>query len=343
VTPFASRAAAAAACGLGLHHLARWLHRRQLLVLCYHGVTDRPAPRDLPSWHHLAVSEFIRHMRYLRRHYRVLPIDEAVDQLRRGALDQPTASITFDDGYRNNVSVALPVLQSMNLPATIYLVTDCIGTDQRLWTIRLETAFRRTDRATVDLSSLGLSSTTVISSNARAALAQTVIDPLKKLDPARRDPIVARLLDELGPNHLGDDDRFAFMDWNDVTQMEATGLISFGAHTASHEIVSRLPDDRLEAEIGQSVAASRARARKASATFAFPNGRAIDFDQRAKRTLREHGVTAALTTIPGLNKPETDPYELRRITVGADMSFDQFRALSSGLVSSFKRLLRSES
>jgi peptidoglycan/xylan/chitin deacetylase (PgdA/CDA1 family) len=331
VTRFAARAAAAAF-ALGLHHLARWRYRRQLLVVCYHGITDRPVPPDLPTWHHLPVSEFERQLDYLRRHYRVLPIDEAVTQLRRGAIAQPTASITFDDGYRNNFSVALPVLQRVKLPATVYLVTDFIGTDQRLWTVRLEAAIRRTARSTLDLSCVGMSPGTELSKTDRTALARNVIDRLKELDPLRRDTAVASILEQSESAFPDDGGCFEFLSWDDVARMEATGLISFGAHTARHEIVSRLPDARLDAEIGGSVTVTRTRVHNASATFAFPNGRAIDFDARAKRVLQEHGLAAALTTICGLNDAETDRYELRRITVGSDMSFARFCVLSSGLV-----------
>src|SRR5687767_4364843 len=99
----------ALACALGLHHVARRLNRRKLLIVVYHGVQEDGA-EDNRSWLLLPSSELRRQLQYLQRNYRILDIDEAVRQLRADALEEPTACITFDDGYRNNAQLALPLL-----------------------------------------------------------------------------------------------------------------------------------------------------------------------------------------------------------------------------------------
>src|SRR5215218_5551507 len=92
-------------CLLGAHHLARRLNRRRLLICCYHGVREDAAGID--HWLLLPRTELLRQLRYLKRHYRCVSADQAVAELRAGTLSDCTACITFDDGYRNNRTLAL--------------------------------------------------------------------------------------------------------------------------------------------------------------------------------------------------------------------------------------------
>ena len=65
--------------------------------------------------------------------------------------------------------------------------------------------------------------------------------------------------------------------------------------------------------------------------FAYPNGRAIDFDERAKVAVEAAGIPFALTTEQGLNDRAADPYALKRVCVGADLPLHRFRLLVAGL------------
>jgi peptidoglycan/xylan/chitin deacetylase (PgdA/CDA1 family) len=338
VSALASRALSTASSWLGLHHLARRLQRRQLLVVCYHGVVATPLPRHVPSWHHVPLPAFERQLRYLRAHYDVVPLDEALDLLAAGAIDRPTAAITFDDGYRNNREVALPVLRRLGLPATIFLITGWVGTDERLWSVRVEAAFRRSTRTDLDLSVLDLGVPQLGSMTKRAETARNVIDTLKNQPPDARATLVRAVLDALGDPPFDDGGAFRLLSWPEIRDMEDTGRITFGAHTAHHEIVSRLTDVELENEIAGSIATVRRHTLLPSAVFAYPNGRPADFDDRARDILVRLDMTGALTTIEGLNDTAVDPFLIRRVVVGSTTTFDQFRAAAAGLPARLRRL-----
>ena len=117
-------------------------------------------------------------------------------------------------------------------------------------------------------------------------------------------------------------------------------LVSFGGHTVHHEILSTLDDDALESEVLDSIHVVEDRLGTVTATFAYPNGQPQDFDRRAVDVLRRNGATAAVSMIEGLNGPETEPFSLRRISIGADTGWDQFRLLTSGLIPTIKRWWR---
>jgi hypothetical protein len=176
---------------LGAHVLARRLHRRDLLIVTYHGLRDDDNPRR--SWLLLPRRHFARQLDYLTRHYRVLPIDAALRELWNGGLRAPTACITFDDGYRNNLTIGLPELAQRKLPATIYLATGLIGGERRIWTTEVELLLEQTAQSAVDLSAIGLGQRRLESPTDRARAGFAVKERLKVLSHREREAAIAAL------------------------------------------------------------------------------------------------------------------------------------------------------
>jgi peptidoglycan/xylan/chitin deacetylase (PgdA/CDA1 family) len=98
-----------------------------------------------------------------------------------------------------------------------------------------------------------------------------------------------------------------------------------GAHTESHAILSLLPAAEREREVVESVHAVTRLTHRPCRFFAYPNGRASDYDREVRRTLGELGVEAAVTSVAGANVPTTPRLELRRHGVGADTDMAEFQ------------------
>jgi peptidoglycan/xylan/chitin deacetylase (PgdA/CDA1 family) len=221
------------------------------------------------------------------------------------------------------------VLEDFGLPATVFLATGLIGTERVLWTAELGVRFRTSRQTRVDLSFLGVGVIQLRDAVDREFNARAVVAKLKRLPPDQRDPLVQRVRERLGADDI-DLSAFAMMDWGEVDELDASGLVTFGGHTINHEILSPLSDEELASEVEGSMQTVFARLRSVSRVFAYPNGTAADFDSRAAHAVRQAGGTAALSTIEGLNRRETDRFALRRFNIGGGMSFDQFRILTSG-------------
>lgn len=313
---------------LGGNAWLAWRNRRRLPILMYHGVVERPlAPF---CWHALDLASFTAQLEHVARRYRVLPLPEALTRLSEGTLPPRSAALTFDDGTLTKRTLAFPVLERLGLPATIFVVTDLLGTGRALWPDRLYLAFARARAPAVDLSALGRGRHDLVTAAGRARAYAAAVNVLKALAPAAKDTHLERLVAELDPTDPDDPGPFRLMSWDDVRALAASGLVSFGAHTTRHEILSRQDD----ASVTREVAASQARVTQESGVaptvFAYPNGRAIDFDARAQAAVRAAGLRFALATTQGLADASSDPLALPRLCIGADLSLARFRLLLSG-------------
>jgi len=312
--------------------IARAANRKRLLIITYHGIREDASPAR--SWLLLPVSEFARQMEFLHANYDVVSIDDA---LTTETSARPRACITFDDGYRNNLDLALPILQGLRLPATIYLPTAFIDTSHVLWTTLLDLGLpKASPSARAQIAELLL----LPHDPSTATFVHGASDALKAVGPREREYLLKKIFAVIPAPTPEETRPHAFMTWSEVHRMETTGLISIGAHTAHHEIVRNLDDVSLQDELRSSVEEVAKRCTRPSRTFAYPNGRAIDFDERSGDILASLGCIAAVSTIEGLNDASTPPFALRRISVGGAMRFAEFRSHVSGLDSQARRLVR---
>jgi peptidoglycan/xylan/chitin deacetylase (PgdA/CDA1 family) len=273
-------------------------------ILNYHRVNDENDP-FFPS---LPTAVFERHMAYLARSYRVLPIAELVERLQHGRVPRNAVAITFDDGYRDNLTHAGPILARHGLPATVFLTTGLIGTSEISWFDRVAVAFKSTSVSSI-AAPWGDRLPLRDAAGRLAALAKTLAH-FKRLTESEFDRQLDALLTELAVN----DPQWGkglMLDWDDVQALIGLGF-SIGAHTVHHPILSRVSLERARREIEGSRAMIASACGASPRAFAYPNGQPEDYTGAVQRLVREAGFTCALTTRFGLNTRHTPVFELRR-------------------------------
>jgi peptidoglycan/xylan/chitin deacetylase (PgdA/CDA1 family) len=273
-------------------------------VLTFHRVDDENDP-FLPS---MSTARFAARMAHIARHYVVLPLDELAERVRRGSAPRNALAITFDDGYRSNLTHAAPILARYGLPATVFLVSGYIGTPHALWFDRLALGLKNSRRSEVRLDGGPPLPLTTVEERLRAL---TAAQKYFKALPAREhQPQLERVLASLEPAALEPPKRF-MLSWDEVHALRGLGF-SIGAHTETHPILSRLEPEDARREIqGSRRAIERALGRPVTA-FAYPNGGVDDYTSATVRLVAEAGFKCAVTTRRGLNTAATPPFELRR-------------------------------
>ncbi|MBW0014547.1 polysaccharide deacetylase family protein [Mycobacterium sp.] len=315
-------------CGAGLPAFARRRHHDLLAILMFHGVEDEPL--SPACWHVLGRSLFRRQLEYVREHFNVLPLEEALDRLAAGTLPPRAMAITFDDGTRNLATHAVPVLRELKLPAAVFLATGPMGTDETLWPDRLWLAIARTTATDVDLTALGLGTRSLDGTAHRGEAYAAAVERLKELADAERITVLDEIVGALVRRDGGDGGPFRMLSWDEAREMASDGLVTLYPHTVTHPILARCSDDKVQREIADSCAALERETGRAPTIFAYPNGRSQDFDDRAKNVLRARGVRWALATTAGFAHRRCDPLALPRLAVGSDSSFDYFRLMVCG-------------
>ncbi len=289
--------------GSGLSRTARG---SKLTVLIYH--------RALPHADPLLPGEPDAHvfgwqMESLARHFRVLPLSEAIDRLADGTLKPRSAAVTFDDGYADNYTVALPILRKLRLPATFFVTTGYTD-GGRMWNDSVIEALRGASAGTLDLRGLGLGELPIGDVASRRRAIDGLIGAWKYLPPAERDELAARLVALVGtpvPQSL-------MMTSEQIAQLSRAGM-EIGAHTVTHTLLVKLGETEARRELAESRAKLRAMTGQDVRVFAYPNGKpGTDYTERDVRLTRELGFTGAVTTAWGVGTPGSDPLQVPRFT-----------------------------
>jgi peptidoglycan/xylan/chitin deacetylase (PgdA/CDA1 family) len=292
------------------------LRRPHILVLAYHRVTPDAAMADCayPAMH-VAASTFRAQLQALRRLYRVVPMRDLRAILAgRTPLREPVAVITFDDGYRDNYEVALPILAAENIPATFFVSVDFVERGVPFWFDRLAAAARAWDggapaAALPEPLVRALSQPGTLAERLRVAAAF-----LKTLPDAEREAAVAALDRTTAATARAAEP----MSWNEVRALREAGM-HVGAHGVRHGILTRMPVPEAAREIGDSLATVAARIGDQVTEFAYPNG---DADAIIADLARDAGVHLAFTMAGRAVRPGADPLRIARRNVSEDTSCD---------------------
>ncbi|HEX8030337.1 MAG TPA: polysaccharide deacetylase family protein [Vicinamibacterales bacterium] len=308
-----------------LQVLERLPRKRGLIVLNYHRVGD-PAgnPFDDATFSATAAA-FRAQMSYVKDRFATPPAATILESFSRGRFDAPTALVTFDDGYRDNHTIAFPVLRELNVPACFFVVSGMLDRPRLPWWDGVAYAIKQTqvDRLILEYPTrleFDLRST------ARRLITWRILRAYK--DASSIDD--ARFFDELGlrtgvvidPEQLG---RGLFMSWDDAREMAAAGM-TIGSHTVTHPVLAALPEAAQRRELIESRDRIGHMVGVSPELFAYPVGGPGAFTEVTKRAAREAGYRAAFCYYGSLNLPATtDMYAIARLAVEHDQTPAQFR------------------
>lgn len=279
-----------------------------------------------------------RCIRYLRaKGFRVVSaLDLILAALDREDISRSVA-FTVDDGYADFASVGGPLFHELGAPVTVFVPTGLVDGRGWFWWDRVELGVMRTGRRalafTVEDRVLDLRFTSAAS---RTASLDALVRSFKRLPGPRMQEAVSRLLAELAvdlPDHPPPS--HAVMDWDTIRAFADRG-VTYGPHTVRHTILSRVPVDRAQEEIGRSWRRlEEAVPDGAIPLFCYPNGTPADYTEEHFRVLEEEGLTAAVTAVPGYVYPGmrdpagSDRFAVPRFSMPATIR--EFKSIVLGL------------
>jgi peptidoglycan/xylan/chitin deacetylase (PgdA/CDA1 family) len=291
---------------LVLELLAPYGARHSLSVLIFHSVLERPDPL-FPGDPDAA--RFEEQLSWVKEWFSVIPLADAVTGLSSGRLPPRPLSITFDDGYADNCTVALPILRRLGLHATFFVAAGYLN-GGRMWNDTIIQAIRSTRNETLDLTDLDLGQIVVSNDRAKRTAIDALLPQLKYLPHAERCELAEEIASRAGAR-LTDD---LMLSDAQVRELHCAGM-TIGAHTVLHPILARVDDNEARREIAESRGRLEAIVGDRVSLFAYPNGEpGRDYTRAHVAMVRELGFDAAVTTAPGAARAGCDPHQIPRFT-----------------------------
>jgi peptidoglycan/xylan/chitin deacetylase (PgdA/CDA1 family) len=312
----------------GIHRLAAPLTRGLGAILMFHHV--RPwmerefAPNRLLEITPDFLDSALVHIK--TRGFDIVSLDTALERIAAPG-ERPFVVLTFDDGYRDNVDYALPVLERHRAPFTMFVTSGFADRTARLWWVELEEALRRLDRVAFD----GLELATASAAEKERAHA-LLYRSLRAGPEDRLLEVCARLCAEAAIEPFSIPAALC-LDWDGIRNLSQHPLATIGVHTLTHPMLAKYPEALVRSELGDSRARIEAAIGKPARHVAYPVGDPTSAGPREFAMARALGFVSAVTTRPGMIFPEHAAHRtaLPRLSVnGRYQSLDMLDILLSG-------------
>jgi peptidoglycan/xylan/chitin deacetylase (PgdA/CDA1 family) len=294
----------------GLVRLARWWRQRSgphLIILTYHLASG---------------GDLRRHLLYLHHHYRMLHLEEALEELyaspgeRKQGSDRRTPLVlTFDDGYHDNYTHAFALARELQIPITIFLIPGYVENGAPFWWLEAKNLVYH---AQVDKVMIEGRIYYLEKAEERELLVQAIDARLRHArSVAQREEFLAHVRELLAVSSSVPVEGEAVrpLTWAEVREMDASGWVSFGGHTMHHPILAYLSSpEEVRREVEECRGVLEQQLGHPVRTFAYPLGRPEHIGKVALQAVREAGYDWAVTTINGINTPQSNPQQLRRLS-----------------------------
>jgi peptidoglycan/xylan/chitin deacetylase (PgdA/CDA1 family) len=277
------------------------MRRNGTLILCYHRIAEGV---EDPFYLCVSPGNFAAHLEEMSRAREPSTLADISVPSRR-----PRVVVTLDDGYRDNLTNALPIAAAKGVPITVFVTSGILGNHHGMWWDRLGTLLRsRPPHVTdIDLPTVRLP---LGSSGLRADL-----DSVRRHLLPLRVAEIERVLDavseqwQVGSAPPADAGTLTL---EDLRRLAASDTVTIGAHTVDHVRLRDRPAGEQEDTISGSKAELERSIGRPVSHFAYPFGRRDDFDDRSVDAVRSAAFDTACTTIPGTARSSADPYRLPR-------------------------------
>lgn len=270
------------------------LHRRRLLVLAYHGVDDPESFRRQLEWLlRFRVAVTLADVESSVRHRRVMPANSFL--------------VTFDDGRRSVLERGVPVLESLDVPAALFVVAGLVGTSEPFWW----------DEAEALSASGGRTSVTI-------ATGSRLVSSLKGVTDVQR----RRALDELRASSSGAGSTYPHLSPNELVELERRG-VAIGSHSLTHPCLDKCTPEESVAELRESRERLERWVGHEVRSVAYPNG---DADESVEAAAAEAGYHVGFLFDHRLGRnPPSNPLGISRVRVDATESLERFQTVVSGV------------
>ena len=294
-------------------------------ILCYHRIDNNLKTKQdsHPNGNLISESAFYNQMQVLSNEYDVLSMDEMSEHLSGPSSDFKVA-VTFDDGYRDNLTVALPILEKFNIPATIYVTTRFPEGNNWMWWYEIWDCLANLDDLTINFMGV-FQKYNVTRYNSKKECFLKLTKWMSQLTSKEQFDLMSEISKTTKRRQYPE----LCLNWDEIKYLDSNPLITIGAHSHTHPKLKNLTYEESFFEINSSKEILEDKLSRKIEHFAYPFGGVNDIGKKELEIIRKCGFDTATTTI---KKPINDfnRYLIPRALVQEYMSDNGFRAVLSG-------------
>lgn len=287
-------------------------------------------------WDPMSAELFDKCIKYISSNYKVITIESLVDF---SLLDSKInyATISFDDGYKDNIIYALPILEKYKVKASFYVVTDCIDKNIPTWTHILEYTFQNTKKSNINLQYVFLPEYLRVDklNSVKERLEYVIkLKPfIKTINHENRTLILNHISEHFNDVKLPE----LMMDWQDLNKLISNGH-QIGSHTVSHCMLGTISDSNLqEKELLDSANIIFQKLRVFPTTISYPVG---SYNATTIQISKRVGYKIGLAVKQDVYTPDKcDLFEIPRIELYNE-SWIKTRLRISNRLEDLKKIIR---
>lgn len=292
-----------------------------LVILVYHGVTDKVnSGIENFSSKHLHFKDFEDQMKLLRNKYLVLSMDDVFKIYNEKLIiPENSVAITFDDGFKNNISIAAPILDKLQLPATFYVSTGLINTNSLFWVDLIEDIIIKCELNEISIQLESLEKFIFNSDQSKIDAIIEIKRYCKKVKKSIKDKIIKQLILITNYHNIKSliNSNYEMMNWEDLRLLHSNDNFIVGGHSHNHDILANFDDNNnLKLDLSLSIDLLKYNLETDVIHYAYPEGQIEHYNDLVISELKDLGIKCCPSAIHGYNDGSEDLFNLKRIMPG---------------------------
>lgn len=287
--------------------------RNKALVLIYHRVTD--IGKD-PQKMCVNTVNFEKQIRFLKGKYKILSLQELVNNLKNKRIDNNSIVITFDDGYFDNYEIALPILEKYNVPCTFFITFENIETGKEFWWDQLEQILLNTKRLpeVLKLEIDGVLYKWHECNKNKVYIYEQLLVILKKCNFSAITDIIYKLAEWVGID-LETRSEYRPLNKLELKKLAKNQLVEIGSHSLNHCNLANEGLDKQVVEIKNSKLYLENMLGVHIQSFSYPFGGENHFTEDSVDLVKKTGYDCGISNIQNFVSAKTNLYSIPRFLI----------------------------
>jgi peptidoglycan/xylan/chitin deacetylase (PgdA/CDA1 family) len=287
-------------------------------ILLFHGVVKdkKYLIRNYNNKHILDI-RFYKILKFLKKNGNAISIDEIVYYIKNNIkIPKNSFTISFDDGFENNFSVAAPILDDLKIPSTFYFSTDFVSNNSMSWIDKVEYCFEKDKKKNfLKLEALGNYDISTIGKKIKTL--DSIRYLVKKNFNLNIDKFVTNVFKSFDRKEIksSNSDIDKKISWKKINLLKTNKLFTLGGHSHIHMPLTYFSLMSAEKQIIKSLNLFKKNVNLRLKHYSYPEGQKKDYNKKIELFLKNKGIECCPTAIDGFNRINSNLFNLKRIQV----------------------------